>query len=704
MSSPLFSLRSGRAQLLCWLFVALVAASALTRLALLAVDPTAAAVAATMPRGFALDAAVSVLMLTPLALALSLSNGRWIAKPVFRACLIAAIVGAAVFSGFVEYFFFEEFEARFNHVALDYLLYPGEVAGNVWESYPVPVYVGLALVAGGFAAWCIQRRLRGLAFERRAWRSRVASAGIVLAVAGVASAALVWMPDPSTSDRRVAEIGSNGWIELVRAFRTAGLDYESFYRTLPEPERARWACSELGWTKPDDPMRAFVAADRREPTAGPSESRDRPRDVVVIIGESFGSEFVGALGGKRNCTPGFDRWAKRGLLLSNVVPTGNRTVRGLEGVLCSFVPLPGDSIWKRDKSDDVATLARVLQEQGYRTEFVYGGDGAFDGMRSFALRNGYGAFLEDSLIGDSSYPEDAFRTIWGVADEHLFDRLLDRQRAAEADGVPYFATALTVSNHKPFLTPDSASFGLRGDKLLASGGFAIVLLGISVLAWRAWRARARGATIAVLSLAWLVLGVGAWSEAQPRDSRESAVRYADRALADYLDKAEASGLLDHTVVLFVGDHGARVYGAERIPVASYRVPALFVCPGSSRDGTVIPRLCSQIDLAPTLLSLAGVDAFAPFFGTDLLRLEPDGPGRAFVIHNRDIGLLTDRTLTVLGLRKTTTWYRRSDRSSDEFVQVESPDAGQEEADRAAAVFQSASNLYETGRYRLGHGP
>lgn len=704
MAAPRFPLRAGRPQLLCWLFAALVAVSTLTRLALLAADPTSATLAATLPRGFALDAAVSVLMLTPLALALSLSSGRWIAKRAFRAALIATIVGAAVFSGFVEYFFFEEFEARFNHVALDYLLYPGEVAGNVWESYPVPLYVGLALVAGGFAAWSIDRRLRGFAFELEPWRSRLQAAGVVLAAAGLASAALAWMPDPSASDRRVAEIGSNGWVELVRAFKTAGLDYESFYRTVPEAERARWAQSELGWTKPDDPHRAFAAFDRREPSARPREFADRPLDVVVIIGESFGSEFVGALGGRRNCTPGFDRWAKRGLLLSNVVPTGNRTVRGLEGVLCSFVPLPGDSIWKRDKSDDVATLARVLQGQGYRTEFVYGGDGAFDGMRSFALRNGYGAFLEDSLIGDSSYPKDAFRTIWGVADEHLFDRLLDRQRSAKAEGVPFFATALTVSNHKPFLTPDSASFGLRGDKLLASGGFALALLVISIVAWRAGRVRARHATIATLSLAWLILGVGAWSEAQPRDSRESAVRYADRALAQYLDEAEASGLLDHTVVLFVGDHGARVYGSERIPVASYRVPALFVCPGSSRDGTVIPRLCSQIDLAPTLLSLAGVDAVAPFFGADLLRLDPDGPGRAFVIHNRDIGLLTDQTLTVLGLRKTITCYRRADRASDEFVQVEGPGACPQEADRAAAVFQSASNLYETGRYRLEHGP
>lgn len=36
-----------------------------------------------------------------------------------------------------EYFFFDEFNSRFNLVAVDYLIYPHEVMINIWDSYPV---------------------------------------------------------------------------------------------------------------------------------------------------------------------------------------------------------------------------------------------------------------------------------------------------------------------------------------------------------------------------------------------------------------------------------------------------------------------------------------------------------------------------------------------------------------------------------------
>ncbi|MBL8235564.1 MAG: sulfatase-like hydrolase/transferase, partial [Bryobacterales bacterium] len=45
-------------------------------------------------------------------------------------------------------------------------------------------------------------------------------------------------------------------------------------------------------------------------------------------------------------------------------------------------------------------------------------------------------------------------------------------------------------------------------------------------------------------------------------SRAGAVAYSDWAIGHWLDAARDKGLLEHTVVLIVGDHGARVYGRE----------------------------------------------------------------------------------------------------------------------------------------------
>src|SRR5438034_2737384 len=137
-----------------------------------------------------------------------------------------------------------------------------------------------------------------------------------------------------------------------------------------------------------------------------------------------------------------DRLAtEEGLLFSNIYASGNRTVRGFEGALSSFPPLPGDSIVKRDLSDNVETIARILKRDGYSTAFLYGGRGLFDGMRSFAVRNGYERFIEQK---DFDHP--TFTTVWGVCDEDLFLRAVDEFRALSQTGKPFFATVLSVSN------------------------------------------------------------------------------------------------------------------------------------------------------------------------------------------------------------------------------------------------------------------
>jgi phosphoglycerol transferase MdoB-like AlkP superfamily enzyme len=691
--------RDPRSHVLLFGWIAFVAIGAVLRITLLRTADVSAGFAScarVLARGFIEDGLTAVIVLAPLAVLLALAGDRLLARRGFRVLVMSAFASALIFSCFVEYFFFQEFDSRFNHIAVDYVLYPHEVAGNIWESYPVPLYLAISLALGSATAILVSRAWAPAAPAGTGRWRRLGLASAATGAAWAAWFALASLPAGSSADRRLDEISANGSAQLVRAYATARLPYEAYYRTLPRDRAHAIAARELNWPDPESPIHDFPAVERRE----------RPLDVVVILEESLGSEFVGRLGGKRACTSGLDRWSNEGLLLTNLMATGNRTVRGLESVLCSFVPLPGDSIWKRDKSDEVASIARVLKEHSYKNRFFYGGAGAFDGMRSFALRNGWDEFVEDGLF-DSAYPKDAFRTVWGVADEHIFDAVLESQKHSVQAGERYCATVLSVSNHKPFLTPDSPVRGLSAERLRGRIGWAAALLLVSALAWRFLNHRVGAVRLgSMLAIVWAAFVLQAWVDARPRDSRESAVRYSDRALAEYLDKARAAGLMEHTVYLVVGDHGARVYGAEQIPAESYRIPALFLAPEARYHGATFDELCSQIDLAPTLLSLAGIDHASPFFGEDLLALPPGRPGRAYLIHNRDIGLLTDTELVVLGLRRGVTRYGRADRSSDVFVLEREANRAYEDCmtDRAAAVFQVAAELYEDRRYRLGHAP
>ena len=174
-----------------------------------------------------------------------------------------------------------------------------------------------------------------------------------------------------SGDRTLNEIANNGAISFAAAAWTHNLDYTNFYKTLPLTEayaRSRKLLAEPNtqFVEDGNSIRRQVLGDTNHPRL----------NLVILLEESLGSEFWGCLGRKKTLTPEMDKLAaEEGMLFTNLYANGNRTVRGMEGVLSSFPSLPGDSIVKRDRSDNVETLARVLKRDGYSTVFLYGGRG-----------------------------------------------------------------------------------------------------------------------------------------------------------------------------------------------------------------------------------------------------------------------------------------------------------------------------------------
>lgn len=328
--------------------------------------------------GLHLDAFVALAASLPWLLWFSVAPARWLAARWHR-ITTTALFGlgwsVGVFLFFVEYFFFEEFKSRFNTVAVDYLLYPKEVGTNIWESYPVVVIVLLSLGGGLWLArtvWRWQANLAAAASQSplRRWPA-VAVAAVLLLALGLP---LRLAEARFSSDRLLNELANNGQLSFLNAAFTRHMDYSAFYRTLP-PEEAWRRCRALVGISEADGVKPAPSLQRDIPG-----NPNRPRlNVVLLIEESLGSEFWGVLGAGYNgmtnsFTPCLDALAEReGLLFTNLYATGNRTIRGLEGVLASFPPLPGDSIVARDRSDHIETIATVLARDGYETFFIYGG-------------------------------------------------------------------------------------------------------------------------------------------------------------------------------------------------------------------------------------------------------------------------------------------------------------------------------------------
>ena len=107
----------------------------------------------------------------------------------------------------------------------------------------------------------------------------------------------------------------------------------------------------------------------------------------------------------------------------------------------------------------------------------------------------------------------------------------------------------------------------------------------------------------------------------------------DNRVGELLAQLEADGLADNTIVVIWSDHGEGLPRAKRWPYdAGIRIPLIVRWPGRIEAGSVNPKLVSLVDLAPTMLNLAGVPLPRHLHGEDFLG---EAPHREFIFAHRD---------------------------------------------------------------------
>jgi phosphoglycerol transferase MdoB-like AlkP superfamily enzyme len=571
-------------------------------------DVSALSLPFLMFAGLLNDFAESLYLFAPFALYILLLPDRWFRKWWNRAATytgtLLCIVGLLYLSA-TEYFFFEEFDARFNLVAFDYLAFPGEVFTDIWEAYPVVQVLLAAITLGAIITYALRPWLQAGHAETVRFRERLVlflpySALLLLAIAYYPTDAL------SLSANRVEnELLQNGHSSFFLAARTSDIDYESHYLSRPPATNHALLHDQLA----GEGVRFTQLAAGRLSRSHAARTDGLGRlNVVVVSSESFGAEFSKLHGSAKDWTPNFDAYAKQGLWFANTYASGTRTVRGLEAITASFPPIPTVSILRRPGNTGIATWGSVMQRLGYHTSFLYGGYGYFDNMNAFYEGNGF------QVIDRSDIQKVRFENIWGVSDEDLFDRAIQHFGQEFAAGQPFFSIVMTTSNHKPFTFRP----GLESEGIKAEGG-----------------------------------------------GRQAGVRYADYALGYFLREAAKQPWFDNTLFVVVADHGARVYGKAAIPLETYEIPLMIYAPKHLAPRQV-DTLMTQIDIAPTVLGLLGLPYEAPFFGIDVLNRPAGQPRIALFSHNHDVAILRDEDLVVMSLGKTSQAYRY-DRAQGTFT-------------------------------------
>ena len=140
--------------------------------------------------------------------------------------------------------------------------------------------------------------------------------------------------------------------------------------------------------------------------------------MIVVLMESMSAKYLdeNQPEGMPEITPNLSRLSREGLFFSNAYATGTRSVRGIEAVTLSVPPLPGMSIVRRQKNENLFNIGSVFAEKGYDNKWIYGGYGYFDNMNYFFGHNGFQ--VVDRAVWDKD--EVTFANAWGAADEDTF--------------------------------------------------------------------------------------------------------------------------------------------------------------------------------------------------------------------------------------------------------------------------------------------
>ncbi|WP_250310748.1 LTA synthase family protein [Rickettsia endosymbiont of Oedothorax gibbosus] len=509
-----------------------------------------------------------------------------------------------IFITIAEITFWDEFGVRFNFIAVDYLIYTNEIIGTVKESLPY-IEILLAIIV---IALLINFYLRKYIINQAS--TIINSKKYILCTIMLFFFSLLafnfYNPNKIdiNSNKYAIELARNGHYQFFSAFFNNSLDYNSFYPVIDKKRALDIVRNSLSKNEElysdDSTIARYIKA---------NSSNNKKYNIIFITVESLSSEFMGKFGNQQNITPNLDRLAEQSIFFTNLYAVGTRTVRGLEAITLSVPPTPGSSIIRRPENQSLFNIATVFRNQGYVTNFLFGGYSYFDNLQNYFHGNGYNIVDRGNLKSN----EISFANIWGVADEDILIKSLELADQNYHQGKAFFSLIMTTSNHRPYTFTEG-----RIDLPSGSG-------------------------------------------------RNAAVKYTDYAIGRFLELAKTHPWFDNTIFVITADHCASSAGKTDLPINKYHIPLLIYAPNILKP-QIVDNLASQIDIAPTILGLLNFSYNSKFFGQDILNTPAN---RAFISTYQLLGFMKDNHLVILRPQEQPKTYKLVDEDKIEIDNIPS---------------------------------
>lgn len=365
-------------------------------------------------------------------------------------------------------------------------------------------------------------------------------------------------------------------------------DFASMYRFMDDAEASR-LFDEMKHTA----MRPDSISDYRI-------ANDKGTRVVVVILESFSSYIMTEEGHVKGVTPTLDRLSKEGVYFNHFYANSFRTDRGLVSILSGYPAQPNMSLMKYPrKTNNLYSIARSLRNDGYHTQYVYGGDANFTNMRSYLMATGF-----QDIISEDDFPSGQLTGKWGANDGNLFAKALERMDETWKDDTKNLMVIQTSSSHEPFDVPCHQF----DDKIL------------------------------------------------------NAFYYTDRELGSFVDKMKVREDWKNSLVVIVPDHlGCWPDPEDNYKMRRYHVPLIMIG-GALKEKATLGVYGSQQDIAATVLGMLGIDHSEFTFSKDLFDTtfhhfafftHPDAVGMADEYNQIMVDNPSQKPLFDLGTKKGT---------------------------------------------------
>ena len=297
------------------------------------------------------------------------------------------------------------------------------------------------------------------------------------------------------------------------------------------------------------------------------------KNVVVLIVESFGREYIGALnknlenGQYKGYTPNVDSLISKSITFTRSFCNGRKSIDGMPSILSSIPMFVEPFFLTPSSMNHVSGIASLLAGEGYETAFFHGAQRGSMGFMAFARSTGFQQYYgredydEDKRFGG----DDDFDGMWAIWDEPFLQYYATKMSEMKE---PFMTAVFTASSHHPYEIPEK------------------------------------------------------YKDVYPEEGiiMHKCIRYTDMAIGKFFETASKQPWFNNTIFVMTSDHtNMSDHDYYQTDLGGFCSPIIIYEPGNPDcQPEMQDKIAQQIDILPTVMGMLHYPKPYFGFGIDML--------------------------------------------------------------------------------------